>query len=271
MRRGSRAEGGSPRSPGAAPDGHVRARRLRADRAGHHPAGRPVPRRGRRGPARAHLRLHRSRRRGAVPAPRPHRADLPAAPGAPSRAATSPARYCYSGPAFRYQPGGADQRAPDASSARPASNRSRRADREQDDAAVLALIVEALREAGLAQLRSCASATSACSPRCSTRCRCRSAGAGGCGIISGAPRRSAPSWRASPRATALQAHGRSARADGALDPARPQEAQALRRELPGAVRAGADRHAHAARDRRAPAGRGRRCARDAAGAGNGAR
>ncbi len=48
---------------------------------------------------------------------------------------------------------------------------------------------------------SCASATSACSRRCSTRCRCRSAGAVGCGIISGAPRRSAPSWRASPRAT----------------------------------------------------------------------
>ena len=81
----SRAEGGSSLGPGPAPDGHVHARRLRADRAGHHPASRVVPRRGRRGAARAHLRLHRSRRRRAVPAPRPHGADLPAAPGALSR------------------------------------------------------------------------------------------------------------------------------------------------------------------------------------------
>ena len=42
-----RTEGGSPIGPGAAPDGHVCARRLRADRARHHPAGGPVPRRGR--------------------------------------------------------------------------------------------------------------------------------------------------------------------------------------------------------------------------------
>ena len=63
-------------------------------------------------------------------------------------AADVPARYCYNGPAFRYQPGGAD-------SAHPREFRQAgieffaAADREQDDAAVLALIVEALREAGL--------------------------------------------------------------------------------------------------------------------------
>jgi ATP phosphoribosyltransferase regulatory subunit len=59
-----------------------------------------------------------------------------------------PARYCYSGPAFRYQPGGATSAHP--SEFRQAGIESfAAADREQDDAAVLALIVEALREAGL--------------------------------------------------------------------------------------------------------------------------
>jgi ATP phosphoribosyltransferase regulatory subunit len=63
-----------------------------------------------------------------------------------------PARYCYSGPAFRYQTGSAD-------SAHPREFRQAgiesfaAADREQDDAAVLALIVEALRETGLAQFQ----------------------------------------------------------------------------------------------------------------------
>jgi ATP phosphoribosyltransferase regulatory subunit len=61
-----------------------------------------------------------------------------------------PARYCYSGSAFRYQPAGAG-------SAHPREFRQAgiesfaAADREQDDAAVVATIAEALREAGLAQ------------------------------------------------------------------------------------------------------------------------
>jgi ATP phosphoribosyltransferase regulatory subunit len=61
-----------------------------------------------------------------------------------------PARYCYSGAAFRYQPGGA-------TSAHPTEFRQAgiesfaAADREADDAAVLALTVDALREAGLAR------------------------------------------------------------------------------------------------------------------------
>lgn len=59
-----------------------------------------------------------------------------------------PARYCYNGPAFRYQSGSAD-------SAHPREFRQAgiesfaAADREQDDAAVLALIAEALRDTGL--------------------------------------------------------------------------------------------------------------------------
>ena len=62
--------------------------------------------------------------------------------------ANTPARYCYSGSAFRYQPAGADRAHPREfrqvgieSFAVP--------DREQDDAAVLALIIDALREVGL--------------------------------------------------------------------------------------------------------------------------
>ena len=60
----------------------------------------------------------------------------------------TPARYCYSGSAFRYQPGSADK-------AHPREFRQAgielfaAADREQDDAAVCALIVAALRDAGL--------------------------------------------------------------------------------------------------------------------------
>jgi ATP phosphoribosyltransferase regulatory subunit len=62
------------------------------------------------------------------------------------------ARYCYSGPAFRYQAGGATSAHP--SEFRQAGIESFAApDRGQDDAAVLALIVEALREAGLEQLQ----------------------------------------------------------------------------------------------------------------------
>jgi ATP phosphoribosyltransferase regulatory subunit len=62
--------------------------------------------------------------------------------------ANTPARYCYSGSAFRYQPAGADRAHP--REFRQAGIESFAApDREADDAAVLALIVAALREAGL--------------------------------------------------------------------------------------------------------------------------
>jgi len=59
-----------------------------------------------------------------------------------------PARYCYSGPAFRYQPGGATGAHP--SEFRQAGIESfAAADREHDDAAVVATIADALRDAGL--------------------------------------------------------------------------------------------------------------------------
>jgi len=62
------------------------------------------------------------------------------------------ARYCYSGPAFRYQPGGGTSAHP--SEFRQAGIESFAAvDREHDDAAVLALIVEALKDAGIRQFR----------------------------------------------------------------------------------------------------------------------
>ena len=61
-----------------------------------------------------------------------------------------PARYCYSGPAFRYQPGGPTSAHP--SEFRQAGIESFAAtDLEKDDAAVFALTVEAVREAGLAR------------------------------------------------------------------------------------------------------------------------
>jgi ATP phosphoribosyltransferase regulatory subunit len=63
-----------------------------------------------------------------------------------------PARYCYSGPTFRYQPAGADAAHP--REFRQAGIESFAApDREQDDAAVLALTVESLREVGLSGLQ----------------------------------------------------------------------------------------------------------------------
>jgi ATP phosphoribosyltransferase regulatory subunit len=64
---------------------------------------------------------------------------------------STPARYCYSGSAFRYQPSGAD-------SAHPREFRQAgvesfaAADREQSDADVVAVIIEALRDAGLARV-----------------------------------------------------------------------------------------------------------------------
>jgi ATP phosphoribosyltransferase regulatory subunit len=62
------------------------------------------------------------------------------------------ARYCYSGPAFRYQPGGATSAHP--SEFRQAGIESfAAADREHDDAAVLTLIVEALKAAGVGEFQ----------------------------------------------------------------------------------------------------------------------
>src|SRR5262245_26463351 len=66
--------------------------------------------------------------------------------------ANTPARYCYAGSAFRYQPAGADRAHP--REFRQAGIESFAApDREADDAAVLALIVAALRSAGLDGLK----------------------------------------------------------------------------------------------------------------------
>jgi ATP phosphoribosyltransferase regulatory subunit len=63
-----------------------------------------------------------------------------------------PARYCYAGPAFRYQPADADRAHP--REFRQAGIESfAAADRERDDAAVLVLTVAALREAGLRDVR----------------------------------------------------------------------------------------------------------------------
>ena len=63
-----------------------------------------------------------------------------------------PARYCYSGPAFRYQPGGATSAHPN--EFRQAGIESfAAADREHDDAAVLTLIVEVLRDAGVSEFQ----------------------------------------------------------------------------------------------------------------------
>jgi ATP phosphoribosyltransferase regulatory subunit len=62
------------------------------------------------------------------------------------------ARYCYYGLAFRYQPGGASGMHP--TEFRQAGIESFAAvDKEQEDAAVLGLTIEALREAGLARLQ----------------------------------------------------------------------------------------------------------------------
>ena len=67
-------------------------------------------------------------------------------------AADVPARYCYSGSAFRYQPADADRAHP--REFRQAGIKSFAAsDRERDDADVLVLTVAALREAGLREVR----------------------------------------------------------------------------------------------------------------------
>jgi ATP phosphoribosyltransferase regulatory subunit len=62
------------------------------------------------------------------------------------------ARYCYSGSAFRYQPTGAGRAHPREFHQAGIESFAAR-DRERDDAAVLSLIVGALREAGLRSIR----------------------------------------------------------------------------------------------------------------------
>ncbi len=110
-------------------------------------------------------------------------------------AATSPARYCYSGPAFRYQPAGADRAHP--REFRQAGIESfAAADRE----------ARRRRPCSPSPSRRCAtpasaasrsgSATSACSPRSSRRSPCPSAGARGSSTSSGARKHSAPSCSA---------------------------------------------------------------------------
>jgi ATP phosphoribosyltransferase regulatory subunit len=61
-----------------------------------------------------------------------------------------PARYCYHGLAFRYQPGGASGTHP-TEFGQAGIESFAAPDREQEDAAVLGLTVEALRQAGLTQ------------------------------------------------------------------------------------------------------------------------
>ena len=83
------------------------------------------------------------------------------------------ARYCYNGPAFRFQPGG--------NQAHPREFRQAGIesfgveDREKADAETVLLAVEAVRGAGLKDMRF-ASAISASSMRCSMRWICRSVG-----------------------------------------------------------------------------------------------
>jgi ATP phosphoribosyltransferase regulatory subunit len=66
--------------------------------------------------------------------------------------ANTPARYCYAGSAFRYQPEGSGRAHP-REFHQAGIESFAAADREHDDAAVLALIVAALREAGLGEVR----------------------------------------------------------------------------------------------------------------------
>ena len=266
--RGSRAEGGSPRSPGAAPDGHLCACRLTS-------MSRP-PSSSRRAlfldvigealRARTYVFTDPDgeelclRPDLTVPTCRLHLARHPAAPHA--------ARYCYSGPAFRYQPGGATSAHPErvppgrhrvVRRRGPRAGRCRRARPDRGGAA-----------------RSW--------PRAAFQLRF-----GDLGLFTALldalpmPQR----WRRRLRhhfwrpeafraelarltsRAALQAHGLPRELMDALDPARPQRGPGARRGLPGAVGAGADRHAHVARDRRAPARRSRRCARGAVAGGHG--
>ena len=210
-----------PGGAGAAADGGVRAGRLRARRAGGDPAGGPVPRRGRREPARAHLRVHRSGRRGAVPAPRPHRAHLPPASGAAPRRQRAGALLLSaarrSATSRRRRP-----RRIRASSARPASSCSPPPTASGRTPPCWCSPSRRLREAGSARACGCASAISACSPRCIDalpmperwRRACRHQ-------FWRARRRSAPSWRASPPTQARAGRALPDACSTRLDPADP--------------------------------------------------
>ena len=137
----------SPRSAGAAPDGGVHARGLRAHRAGHDPAGRPVPRRGGRSlrartyvftdPDGAELCLRPDL---TVPTCRLH-LERHAAATCRRATATAARRSAISraAPTARTR----------ASSARPASSRSPRPTASRTTPPCCALIVAALRDAGL--------------------------------------------------------------------------------------------------------------------------
>ncbi len=104
----------------------------------------------------------------------------------------TPARYCYSGSAFRYQPGGADRAHP--REFRQAGIESFAApDREQDDAAVCALIVAALRDAGLEPVQRAHRRPRPVQRADQCAAPCPSAGAAASSTSSGGPRRSAPS------------------------------------------------------------------------------
>ena len=185
------------RGAGAAPDGGVRARRLRARRAGRHPAGRAC----------SSTWSARACARAPTCSPIPTARSCACAPTSPCRpagciwsaipAGNVPARYCYSA-----RPSAISRPAP--TRAHPREFRQAgiesfaAADREQDDAAV-----RATHRRGAARGRPRAASRCARRPRPVHRAARRAADAGAlapppASTSSGGPRRSAPSWRASP-------------------------------------------------------------------------
>ena len=170
------------------------------------------------------------------------------------------ARYCYRGPAFRYQPGGA-------TSAHPREFRQAgieifaAPDREQEDAAVLALMVEALRRAGLDRLEFTIGDLGLFAALLEAIPMPQALAAAAAGIISGA---GGVSRRVLMRLTsreALKSHGLPHELVERLDPA-ARGRRAFSSKIISTGRARADRHAHAAGNHRTPACRGRRCARE---------
>ena len=176
----------------------------------------------------------------------------------------TPARYCYSGSAFRYQPGSADQRAPArvppgrhrvVRRARPRAGRRRRVRAHRRRAArrgPRAVQPAHRRPRPVHRADQCAGHARALAPAAQAP------------VLAprGLPRRAdAPDLRRRrPRA------GPAARADRPLDPADRGGRGSAGDRASGAGGPRADRHAHRGRDRRAAAGRGRRHARDAAAA-----
>ena len=205
--------------------------------------------------ARAHLRLHRSRRRGAVPAPRPHRADLPPLSRAP------PARDAARATAITARRSATSRGATAhtrASSARPASSpsapptaSSADADARADRRALRAGLPGSSSSLRIGDLGLFAALLDALPMPERWRRRLRHQ--------FWRPRRFAPSWRALPAAGALKATASAARADRALDPARcRRRAEDLVAEHLEPAGLDAHRHAHARRNRRAAARAGRR-------------